>query len=109
MAHGTTRKFTRAATLSLLVFATGAGVAGMEVLAASPAMAQPDQGSPQSSPFAPSQEQQPGDPAQQGSPAQQGGGSTPGDGQQQPSNPADGAPGGLGGLLSGITGGGSGH
>jgi hypothetical protein len=107
MAHGTARKLTRAATLSLLVFATGSGVAGMEILAASPAIAQPnDQGSP----FAPAQEQQPADPAQQGSPAQQGnpaqqgGGSNSGSGQDQPGGPA----GSLTGLLGGLTGGGGG-
>jgi hypothetical protein len=92
MKHGTARKLTRAATLSLLVFATTSGVAGIDVLAASPAMAQPnDQGSP----FGSAQEQQPADPVQQG------GGSAPGH-QQQPSGPADG----LTGLIGGLTGGG---
>ena len=62
MAHGTARKLTRAATLSLLVFATTSGVAGIEVLAASPAIAQPDQGSP----FGPGQQQQPSDPSSPG-------------------------------------------
>jgi hypothetical protein len=93
MAHGTARKLTRAATLSLLVFATTSGVAGMEVLAASPAMAQPnDQGSP----FAPGQ-QQPGQ--QQPGDSSPGGGSNPGQGQQ-PGGPTDGLPL-IGGLLGG--------
>jgi hypothetical protein len=94
MAHGTARKLTRAATLSLLVFATTSGVAGMEVLAASPAMAQPnDQGSP----FAPGQ-QQPGQQQQPGD-SSPGGGSNPGQGQQ-PGGPTDGLPL-IGGLLGG--------
>jgi hypothetical protein len=42
MEHGTVCKLTRAAALSLLVLATTSGVAGLEVMAASPAMAQPD-------------------------------------------------------------------
>jgi hypothetical protein len=42
MNHGTVRKLTRAATLSLLVLATTSGVAGLDVMAASPAMAAPD-------------------------------------------------------------------
>jgi hypothetical protein len=42
MKHGTVRKLTRAATLSLLVFATTSGVAGLDVMAASPAMAASD-------------------------------------------------------------------
>jgi hypothetical protein len=42
MEHGAVRKLTRAAVLSLLVLATTSGVAGLEVLAASPAMAEPD-------------------------------------------------------------------
>ena len=89
MAHGTARKLTRAATLSLLVFATTSGVAGIEVLAASPAMAQPDQGSP----FAPGQQQQPSDPSP-------GNGSNPGQGQQ-PGGPADGLTGIIGSALGG--------
>jgi hypothetical protein len=36
------RKLTRAATLALFVLATTSGVAGLEVMAASPAMAQPN-------------------------------------------------------------------
>ena len=40
--HGTVRKRTRAVTLSLLVLATTSGVAAVEVIAASPAMVQPD-------------------------------------------------------------------
>ena len=84
MAHGTARKLTRAAALAFLVFATTSGVAGLEVLAASPAMAEPSQGSP----FNPAQDQRPTDPAQ--------GGSASGNEQQQPSNPGDG-----GGLLGG--------
>jgi hypothetical protein len=40
MKHGAVRKLTRAATLSLLVLTTTAGMASWEVLAASPAMAQ---------------------------------------------------------------------
>jgi hypothetical protein len=97
MAHGTARKLTRAAALSLLVFATTSGVAGLEVLAASPAMAEPSQGSP----FDPGQDQRPSDPAQ--------GGSGTGH-EQQPSNPGDG--GGLlggGNPLSGLLGGSGGH
>jgi hypothetical protein len=92
MKHGTVRKLTRAGTLSLLVFATTSGVAGIDILAASPAMAQPND---QRSPFGSAQEQQPADPAQQG------GGSAPGH-QQQPSGPADG----LTGIIGGLTGGG---
>lgn len=42
MDHSRTRKLIRAATLSLLVLTTTSGVAGMEVMAASPAIAQPD-------------------------------------------------------------------
>lgn len=42
MEHGTVRKLMRAATLSLLVLATTAGVASVDVLAASPAMADTD-------------------------------------------------------------------
>lgn len=93
MKHGTARRLTRAATLPFLVFATTSGVAGIEVLAASPAIAQPDQGSP----FAPSQGQQP-DSSQQ---PQQGGGSTH---EQKPAGPTDG----LTGIISGLTGGGGG-
>jgi hypothetical protein len=91
MKHGTARKLTRAATVSLLVFATTSGVAGIEVLAASPAMAQPDQGSL----FAPAQEQEPADSAQQG------GGSTLGH-EQRTAGPTDG----LTGIIGGLTGGG---
>jgi hypothetical protein len=40
MEHGTVRKLTRAATLSLLLAMTS-GVVGLDVMAASPAMAQP--------------------------------------------------------------------
>lgn len=40
MNHGAVRKLTRAATLSLLVLTTTAGMASLEVLAASPAMAE---------------------------------------------------------------------
>jgi Spy/CpxP family protein refolding chaperone len=42
MKHDTVRKRTRAVTLSLLVLATTSGVAAVEVIAASPAMVQPD-------------------------------------------------------------------
>jgi hypothetical protein len=42
MNHGTVRKLTRAATLSFLVLATTSGVAGLDVMAASPAMVAPD-------------------------------------------------------------------
>jgi hypothetical protein len=42
MEHGTIRKRSRAVTLSLLVLATTSGVAAVEVIAASPAMVQPD-------------------------------------------------------------------
>jgi hypothetical protein len=91
MAHGTARKLTRAATLSLLVFATTSGVAGLEVLAASPAMAEPSQGSP----FAPGQQQQ-----QPSDPSSPGGGSSPGQGQQ-PGGPADGLTGIIGSALGG--------
>lgn len=91
MKHGTARKLTRAATVSVLVFATTSGVAGIEVLAASPAMAQPDRGSL----FAPAQKQQPADSAQPG------GGSTLGH-DQQPAGPTDG----LTGIIGGLTGGG---
>ncbi len=42
MEHGTMRKLTRAATLSLLMLATTSGVAGLDVMAASPAMAASD-------------------------------------------------------------------
>jgi len=42
MDHSRARKLIRAATLSLLVLTTTSGVAGMEVMAASPAIAQPD-------------------------------------------------------------------
>ncbi len=41
MDHSTVRKLIKAATLSLLVVTTTSGVAGLEVMAASPAMAQP--------------------------------------------------------------------
>ena len=68
MAHGTVRKLTRAATLSLLVLATTSGVAGLDVLAASPAMAATD------------------DP---------GSGSAPGSGSPAPSDPVTGLVGGL--------------
>jgi len=88
MAHGMARKLTRAAALSLLVFATTSGVAGLGVLAASPAMAEPSQGSP----FNPGQDQRPSDPAQ--------GGSGSGQHEQTPSNPGDGGP--TGGLLGGL-------
>ena len=100
MAHGTARKLTRAAALSFLVFATTSGVAGLGVLAASPAMAEPSQGSP----FNPAQDQRPSDPAQ--------GGSSSGNEPQQPTNPGDaggllgGSP--LGGLLGGGGSGGTG-
>jgi hypothetical protein len=43
MEHGTVvRRLMRAATLSLLVLATTSGVASVDMLAASPAMAEPD-------------------------------------------------------------------
>jgi hypothetical protein len=42
MRDGTVRKLTRAATLSLLVLTTTSGVAGLDVLAASPALAAPN-------------------------------------------------------------------
>ena len=42
MKQDTVRKRTRAVTLSLLVLATTSGVAAVEVIAASPAMVQPD-------------------------------------------------------------------
>ena len=42
MKHDTVRKRTRAVTLFLLVLATTSGVAAVEVIAASPAMVQPD-------------------------------------------------------------------
>jgi hypothetical protein len=42
MKHGTVRKRTRAVTWSLLILATISGVAAVEVIAASPAMVQPD-------------------------------------------------------------------
>jgi hypothetical protein len=42
MERGTVRKRTRAVTLSLLVLATTSGVAAVEVIAASPAMVQPN-------------------------------------------------------------------
>jgi hypothetical protein len=90
MAHGMARKLTRAAALSLLVFATASGVAGLEVLAASPAMAEPSQGSP----FDPNQDQRPSDPAQGGS----------GSGQHDQTPPSNGGP--TDGLLGGLTGGG---
>jgi hypothetical protein len=41
MKHGAVRKLMRATTLSLLVFGMTSGVVGLEVMAASPAMAQP--------------------------------------------------------------------
>jgi hypothetical protein len=41
MKHGAVRKLTRAAAMSLFVLATASGMAGLGVLAASPAMAQP--------------------------------------------------------------------
>ncbi|MGH3822580.1 MAG: hypothetical protein ACRDRA_07035 [Pseudonocardiaceae bacterium] len=41
MNHRTAGKLMSAATLSLLVFTTTSGVAGLQVLAASPAMAEP--------------------------------------------------------------------
>ncbi|MGH3767291.1 MAG: hypothetical protein ACRDS0_27250 [Pseudonocardiaceae bacterium] len=44
MKHGVVRKLTRAATLSLLVLTTTAGVASWEVIAASPAMAADEPG-----------------------------------------------------------------
>jgi hypothetical protein len=45
MKHGAVRKLMRAASLSLLVLGMSSGVVGMDVWAASPAMAQPgDQG-----------------------------------------------------------------
>jgi hypothetical protein len=100
MAHGMARKLTRAAALGFLVFATTSGVAGLEVLAASPAMAEPSQGSP----FNPGQDHRPADPSQ--------GGSGSGNEQQQPSNPGDaggllgGSP--LGGLIGGGGAGGTG-
>jgi hypothetical protein len=42
MDHSRARKLIRAATLSLLALATTSGVVSMEVMAASPAIAQPD-------------------------------------------------------------------
>ncbi len=42
MDHSTVRKLIRAATLSVLVLTTTSGMAGLAVMAASPAMAQPD-------------------------------------------------------------------
>jgi hypothetical protein len=42
MKHGTVGKRTRAVTLSLLMLATISGVAAVEMIAASPAMVQPD-------------------------------------------------------------------
>ena len=48
MKHGAVRKLARAATMSLFVLVTTSGVAGLGVLAASPAMAaQPDDPSSQ--------------------------------------------------------------
>jgi Spy/CpxP family protein refolding chaperone len=79
MKHGAVRKLTKAATLSLLVLTTTAGMASWEVLAASPAMAQasdPGSGS-----------------------GGQGNGSDPGSASPaQPSNPVTGV---VGGLLGG--------
>lgn len=80
MAHGTARKLMRAATLSLLVFATASGVAGL----ASPAMA--DSNNP-GAPFASGQDQQ------QPSDQSPGNGSAPG--QDKPANPGSGLLGGL--------------
>lgn len=75
MNHGAVRKLTRAATLSLLVLTTTTGMAGWEVLAASPAMAQPSS-----------------------SPADEGGGSSPGSGTPAaPDNPVAGIIGLVGG------------
>jgi hypothetical protein len=71
MKHGAVRKLVRAATLSLLVFGVTSGVAGMEVWAASPAVAQPGD--------------QSGGSNGQGGSGSQGGGSTPGSGA--PDNP----------------------
>ena len=60
MKDGMARKLTRTATVALLAFATTSGAAGIAVLAASPAMAQPnDPGRP----FAPAHEQQTAGPA----------------------------------------------
>jgi hypothetical protein len=42
MDHSAARKLIRAATLSVLVLTTTSGMAGLAVMAASPAMAQPD-------------------------------------------------------------------
>ena len=42
MDHNTARKLIRAATLSVLVLTTTSGMAGLAVMGASPAMAQPD-------------------------------------------------------------------
>ena len=46
MDHNTARKLIRAATLSVLVLTTTSGMAGLAVMAASPAMAQPDGSAP---------------------------------------------------------------
>ena len=42
MDHSRTRKLIRTATLSLLLLTTTSGVVGMEIMVASPAIAQPD-------------------------------------------------------------------
>jgi hypothetical protein len=84
MKHGAVRKLTRAATLSLLVLGMTSSVAGMEVWAASSAMAQPGDQSGGSN-----------DPGGSGS---QGGGSAPGSGA--PDNPVT-------KLVGGVVGGGS--
>jgi hypothetical protein len=92
MAHGMARKLTRAAALSFLVFATTSGVAGLEVLAASPAMAQPDQPSPFAPPAQDQPQPQPADPA-------------PGNGSpDKPANPGGGLVPDLGGLTGGLGG-----
>jgi hypothetical protein len=78
MKHGAVRKLMRAATLSLLVLGMTSGVAGMEVWAASPAMAQPGDQSGGSD---------------GGGSGSQGGGSTPGAGA--PNNPVTKLVGGL--------------
>jgi hypothetical protein len=78
MKHGAVRKLTKAATLSLLVLTTTAGMASWEVLAASPAMAaasDPGSGS-----------------------GGQASGSDPGSSSPAPSNPVTGI---VGGLLGG--------
>lgn len=88
MAHGTARKLMRAATLSLLVFATTSGVVGL----AGPAMADPSQ----SGPFSSGQDQQ--QPSQQPADPSPGNGATPG---QQPADPGSSPLGIVGGLLGG--------